>query len=129
MTHPNETLLRSAYAAFARGDVAGFFALCTPDIRFYVPGAGLLSGFHSKEEFVAKLGPAMSAVGGSFREEVIRVIASDTDGCVLAAQRATRDGKEHRWNAVHLYRIDRGKLAEFREYTDDEAAFHAAWHA
>jgi ketosteroid isomerase-like protein len=128
MASPNETLLRNAYAAFARGDVPGFLALCTPDIAFHVPGKGLLSGSHTKEQFLAALGPAMGAVAGSFREEVVRVVASDTDGCVLAAQRAERDGKEHRWNAVHLWRIVNGKLAEFREYTDDEVSFDAAWH-
>lgn len=128
MAHPNETLLRTAYAAFARGDVAGFFALCTPSITFHVPGDGLLGGRATKDEFLAKLGPAMGAVGGTFREEVVRIVASDTDGCVLAAQRAVRDGAERRWNAVHLYRIENGKLAEFREYTDDQAAFDATWH-
>jgi len=28
---------------------------------------------------------------------------------------------------VHLYRIEQGKLAEFREYTDDQTAFDAVW--
>jgi ketosteroid isomerase-like protein len=128
MSHPNATLLRHAYDLFAKGDVAGFFALCTPDIRFYVPGNGLLSGTFTTTEFVAALGPAMGAVGGTFREEVLRIVADDESACVLAAQRVLRDGKEHRWNAVHLYRIAGGKLAEFREYTDDQAAFEAAWH-
>jgi ketosteroid isomerase-like protein len=128
MTHPNESLLREGYAAFARGDVQGFFSLCTPDFRMYVPGNGLLSGTHTKDSFLAALGPAMGAVAGSFREEVVRIVANDTDACVYAAQRAERDGKTHTWNAVHLYRIAAGKLAEFRELTDDQAAFDAAWH-
>src|SRR6202167_1057408 len=128
MSHPNAALLRTAYAFFAQGDVAGFFALCKPDIRLHVPGKGLLGGTFTAGEFIAALGPAMGAVAGSFREEVLRVVADDEGGCALVAQRAERDGKEQRWNAVHLYRIAEGKLAEFREYIDDPIAFDAAWH-
>ncbi|HEV3193863.1 MAG TPA: nuclear transport factor 2 family protein [Polyangiaceae bacterium] len=128
MAHPNAALLRNAYALFAKGDVPGFFALCTPNVRLHIPGKGLLSGSFTASEFVAALGPAMAAVAGSFREEVQRVVADDENGCVLVTQRAERDGKEHRWNAIHLYRIVSGKLDEFREYTDDEVAFEAAWH-
>ena len=129
MTHTNETLLRNAYAAFAKGDVPGFLALCTDHITFHVPGNGLLSGTHTKDGFLGKLGPAMEAVKGSFREEVVRVVAGDSQGAVVAAQGAERDGKAHQWNAVHWWRIENGKLAEFWEYTDDQTAFDAAWHA
>src|ERR1700733_1834280 len=101
MSHPNGALLRSAYALFAKGDVSGFFALCTPDIRLHVPGQGLLSGTFTAAEFIAVLGPAMAAVAGTFREEVQRIVADDESGCALVAQRAERDGKEHRWNAIH----------------------------
>jgi ketosteroid isomerase-like protein len=129
MTHPNETVLRNAYSALTVGDIPGFLALCTSNITFHVPGKGLLSGVHAKEAFLAKLGPAMSAVKGSFREEVVRVVADDSQGAVLAAQRAERDGKAYEWNAVHWWRIENGMLAEFWEYTDDQSAFDAAWHA
>jgi ketosteroid isomerase-like protein len=71
----------------------------------------------------------MEALKGSFREEVVRVVAGDSHGAVVAAQRAERDGKAHQWNAVHWWRIDNGKLAEFWEYTDDQTAFEAAWHS
>ena len=129
MSHDNETTLRTAYAAFAKGDVPGFLALCTPDITFSVPGQGLLGGRHTTGEFLARLGPAMQAVAGTFREEVLGVLVSDNEGAVLVAQRAERDGKLHRWNAVHWYRIVGGKLAEFRELVDDSAAFEAAWRS
>ncbi len=128
MTHPNEALLRKAYAAFAEGDTPGFLALCTPTITFRMPGKGLLGGHHSKDVFFAKLGPAMQAVGGTFHEEVLRVVASDEEGAVMAAQGAERDGKSHRWNVLHWWRIEGGRLAEFREFVDDQLAFDAAWH-
>jgi ketosteroid isomerase-like protein len=126
--HPNEQLLRAAYSAFAAGDIPGFTRLCTPDFRMHVPGSGLLSGEHSWTEFLGLLGPAMQAVEGSFREEVVRVVASDELGAVVAAQEARRDGALHRWSAVHVWRIADGALAEFWEYLDDARAYEAAWH-
>jgi ketosteroid isomerase-like protein len=126
--HANESILRSAYLAFAKGDLAGFLELCTPDITFRVPGEGLLGGHHTKDAFLAKLGPAMQAVSGTFREEVTNIATNDDGGAVLAHQQAERDGKVHHWNAVHWWRIRNGKLSEFHEFVDDPGAFERAWH-
>ena len=123
-----ETVLRAAYDAFGRGDIAGFLAVCTPDVTFDIPGNGLLSGHLSKDAFLAKLGPAMSAVGGTFREEVLGMTVSDGAGAVLTAQRAERDGALHTWHSVHWWRFQDGKLAALRELIDDAAAFDRAWH-
>jgi ketosteroid isomerase-like protein len=128
MGHPHEKVLRDAYAAFAKGDVPGFFALCTSNITFEVPGHGLLSGRHTKDEFLSKLGPAMQAVAGTFHEEIVHAVAGDEHGAVLVAQRAQRDGKPHGWHCTHWWTFKGDKLASFREYVDDAAAFDAAWH-
>ena len=38
MAHQNEKLLRNAYAAFARGDLDGYWSACAPDFTFHVAG-------------------------------------------------------------------------------------------
>ena len=130
MSHSNEDLLRKAYELFARGQFDAFFALCDAGISFRCPGRNALSGNHpSWQAFLAVVGPMMQVTGGSFREDVLRIIANDTDGCVEIAQRVERDGKQYRWGAVHLYSIKNGKLAAFREYVDDQIAFDEAWRA
>src|ERR1700737_3404561 len=96
--HTHEGVLRNAYAAFAKGDVPGFLALCAPDITFRVPGDGLLGGSHSRDAFLAKLGPAMQAVAGTFREEIKSLVVNDDVGAVFVAQQAERDGRLHKWN-------------------------------
>ena len=128
MAHSNETVIREAYAAFAKGDVAGFLAFCTPGVTFRMPGKGLLAGKHSKEAFLEKLEPAMQALGGTFQEDILHVVASDEHGAVIMAQSGERDGKVHRWNVAQFWRIEGGRLAEFSEFTDDPAAYEAAWH-
>lgn len=127
MPNDNESLLRHAYALFAKGDIPGFLALCAPDIRFKVPGHNRLTGDHTTPSFLAALGPAMAAIGNSFREEIVHLAANDTDGFVLAAQQVQRDGKLLRWNAVHHWRIAGGKLTQFWEFVDDERTYDAAW--
>jgi ketosteroid isomerase-like protein len=123
-----EKTVRDAYAAFTRGDIPGFLALCTPDITFQVPGDGLLSGTLAKDEFLAKLGPAMQAVGGTFREEIVELVSGVESAAVLVAQQAERDGRLQRWKAVHWWGLRGGKLASFRELLDDAASFERAWH-
>ncbi|HZS39996.1 MAG TPA: nuclear transport factor 2 family protein [Polyangia bacterium] len=127
MPHLHESLLRDAYAAFARGDIPAFIAMCTPDVVFRVPGQNRLSGTHDLNRFLAVLGPAMAATGNSFREEVLALFAGDARGVVVLVQQLERDGRNYRWQCVHEWRIRDGKLAEFVEYTHDETTFNAAW--
>ena len=42
-TKVNADLIRSAYDAFSRGDIAGAFAVFAKDIRWHIPGRGPLS--------------------------------------------------------------------------------------
>jgi hypothetical protein len=82
----------------------------------------------SKDEFLAKLGAAMPAVGGTLRQEVLGITVSDDAGAALIAQRAERDGALHTWQSVHWWRFRGGKLAALCEFVDDAAAFDRAWH-
>jgi uncharacterized protein len=128
-THPNEALLRRAYALFAEGNVAGFAALCAPEIQFRVPGTTPVSGEHALGDFMARLGVALQRVKNTFRETVVHLAANDTDGFVLVAQTVERDGQPLRWNAVHRWQIAGGKLAHVWEFTDDQKTFERAWAA
>lgn len=127
--HPNEEVLRSAYRTFAEGNIPAFLQLCAPDIRFRVPGTTPMSGEHGREEFLTLLGAALGRVNNTFRETVLHLAANDTDGFVLAAQSAERDGQTLRWHAIHRWQIVNGKLAHFWEFTDDEETFERAWRA
>jgi len=70
--HDHDRILRDAYGAFARGDLAGYLSYCTPDITFTVPGDNKVSGVYSREEFgpglIAKV---MRATAGTFVEGVL----------------------------------------------------------
>ena len=128
MAHPNEEMLRRAYADFARGDLAAYLNVCTDTITFRVPGRSVVSGLFHRGEFASKMiANVMEACGGTFRETVIDVVANDTRGVVLAHHAFERHGSTRSYNTAHVYRIEHGRLATFEEYPEDLYAFDAAW--
>jgi uncharacterized protein len=128
MTHPNEATLRQAYAAFGRGDLAGYLALCADDITFRVPGRGIVAGTFTRDQFFAPfISTVMEGTGGSFRETVVDAVANETRGMVLTQHEFERKGRKHRYQTIHLYRFDHGKLTDFEEYPEDLYAFDEAW--
>ena len=128
MSHPHEDLLRSAYAAFVSGDPEGYLQHCSADITFRVPGHNPVSGTYTRAEF---LSPFISRVlelsDGTFRETVLDVLANDHCGVVLAEHEFRRGGNTHVYRTAHIYRIENGKLTDFREYPEDLYAFDKAW--
>jgi len=128
MAHPNEQLLRDAYAAFARGDLDGYWSACADDFAFNVPGASKVAGrFRGKEAFMRMIGNVMALAGGQFEEEVHDVVANDHHGVVLAIHRFPRNGQQREYRTAHVYEIRDGMLAECWEQPQDPAAFDAAW--
>ncbi|HEY7294329.1 MAG TPA: nuclear transport factor 2 family protein [Dehalococcoidia bacterium] len=128
MSHPNEAMLRKAYADFGKGDVEAYLAVCTDDFTFNVPGKAVVSGtFKGREQFLGMLGKVMEAAGGAFEETVHDVLANEEHGVVLAVHRFTRAGKPREYRTAHVYHIVDGKLAECWEQPQDQAAFEEAW--
>lgn len=129
LPHMNhDETLRSAYAAFLRGDLDGYLAHCTPDIQFTVPGRNRLAKTYTRDEFGPELITAvMTLTGGSFRETVLDVFTSDRGGVVYAEHELTRDGRPFTFRTMHLYDIVDGKLASFREIPENPYVFDEAW--
>ncbi len=128
MAHPNEELLRTAYATFARGDVEGYLAVCTDDFTFNVPGRNQMAGsYKGRDEFLRLIGKVMELSGGAFQEEVHDVLANEEHGVVLAFHRFEREGKPKEYRTAHVYHIRDGKLAECWEQPQDPTVFDDAW--
>lgn len=128
MSHPNEDMLRQAYAEFARGNLDGYLQHCTDDIKFHVPGHGPVAGTYVRAQFVTPfIGQVIELTNGTFRETVLDVVANDHRGVVLAEHEFDRGNRHHKYRTAHVYSIRAGKLAEFREYPEDLYAFDKAW--
>jgi ketosteroid isomerase-like protein len=130
MTHPNEELLREAFAAFQRGDLAAlqskYFA---EDIRYHVPGRSPVSGdYQGTDEVFAFFGRLFELSGGTLRLELHDVIANDQHGVALFTVRAEREGRQLADNEVLIaHPSPDGKAAEVWTQPGDQYASDEFW--
>lgn len=120
MLHANEDTLRTAYDAFAKGDVETVMGLLTDDIEYHIPGRSLLSGSYTgKDEVLGLFGKLMELSGGTFRIEVQDILANDEHGVTLTIERGQRDGKTLQNRAVHVWDLQDGKCTKFQGYNEE----------
>ena len=119
----NATIVEAAYAAFARGDIAGVLALLDDDVEWSSPATLPQGGhFHGKDgvgQFFQSIGASWSALALDV-ESVSEVGASQVIG-VVRADGARPDWGPSGYGAVHVFTIRDGKIVRFREYTDLDA--------
>ncbi len=129
MAHPNENLVREAFAAFGRGDIEAlrreYFA---PGIRWHFPGQSTLAGHHEGVDLVAQmLARPAELSGGTHRIELHDVIGNDEHVVALAVTRAERAGRKLEFNVVHVFNIRDGKVAEAWTHHADLYAVDEFW--
>jgi ketosteroid isomerase-like protein len=114
MAHPNEDLVREAFAAFGRGDIDAlahqYFA---ENIRWHFPGRSAVAGDHEGPARVAEMfGRLADLSGGTHRIELHDVIGNDEHVVALHTTRAERAGKKLEVNAIQVFHIHDGKVTE-----------------
>lgn len=94
MAHAHEDLLRSTTDALNAGDMQGFLAAHTPDVRFHFQGKSPLSGDHEGRESMGGLfGKMMAMLDGPPTAEIHDCLANDEHGILLVVQHLARGGK------------------------------------
>ena len=129
MAHPNEDLVREAYAAFGRGDMDAlrdkFF---TQDVRYYVtdrsPLAGDYEGVDQVLQFFARI---FEISGGTFSFELHDVLANDEHAVALVTVRGERAGKQLNDNMVQISHLRDGKAYEVWNQATDQYAQDEFW--
>lgn len=128
MAHPNEDLLRSAYDAFNRQDVATVMSLLADDIVFHISGrskqSGDFSGKNGASAYFSKVGELS---GGTHRVEIHDVLANDEHAVALLRAKAERDNKTFDMNVVHVCHVTQGKATELWILPSDQYAFDEFW--
>ena len=129
MAHPNEDLVREAFAAFGRGDVDALQRqYFDPGIRWHFPGRSPLAGDHEGVAQVAgMLGRPAELSGGTHGIEVHDVIGNDDHVVVLATARAERPGRQLEASVVHVFHVRDGKVAEAWTHHDDLYSLDEFW--
>ena len=120
MSHPNEDLMRTGYAAFGAGDVPGVLAILDPGITWTAGDHNALTSVsHGHDEVVAFLTKLFEVTGGSFTLDVQRIVADDTGAVVVSNAAATRDGVAHSWVITHVWEITNGLATSLSIFSND----------
>lgn len=112
MPHPNEQVIRRAYAAINRGDLAAFSAEFTEDAVWHGSEAQI-TGAEAIADLVAGLREASE---GTLRIELHDVLASDDHAVALQVTRAQRNGRSLVDRVVYVFHL--------RDQTITEAWFN-----
>jgi ketosteroid isomerase-like protein len=121
--HPNATLVRGAYDAFGKGDIAALDDVFAEDIRWHEPGRNQLAGDYQGRASVYELfGRLMALTEGSFRMEVRSLLADDDYTMTMVDVSAHRGQDSFTVTNVHVSRMADGKVAEFWEMSGDQYA-------
>jgi ketosteroid isomerase-like protein len=126
--HPHVTLLRGAYEAFGKGDIAALDDVFAEDIRWHEPGRNQLSGTYEGRTAVYEMfGRLMEITEGSFRMEVRTVLADDDHAVSVVDSSARRGENSFSVMNTHVSRFAGDRVAEFWETTDDQYAVDAVF--
>lgn len=127
--HPNVAKIRVAYKAFAEGDVATVADSMASDCVFHVLGHHPFQGeYKGHDEIFGFLGTLLADTAGTLTLEVEDVLANDQRATVLLRETAQRKGQSIDTREVHvLYLNPEGKITDWWELTQDQAAYDAFW--
>lgn len=126
--HPNVKLVRRCYDAFAAGDVGTLNEVVDAGVVWHEPGHSSLGGDHTGAEGLRQLLEKFGRLSdGTFKLELVDVLASPSRAVALHEMTATRgEGQLDMASAVE-FEIHRGKITEVTVYHDDTYQFDEFW--
>ena len=128
ISHPNAAAIRKAFDAFMRGDLESARRLFAPDVLWHVSGRGPLSGdFRGFDEIARWGGQLMERAAGTFREDLVDVVANDETAFQLVTYRAERNGRSIQDRSVNVYRMSEGRVVECWVLFGDTQGFDEFW--
>ena len=123
MAHPNEELVRKAFAAFSAHDIDALRAVTSSDVVWHTPGRNPLAGtYKGAEDVLGYLGRWMEATGGTLRVDVHDVVGNDEHVCAIYVSTATRGERTLRLGAILLCHVTDGRVTEVWQMNGDQYA-------
>ena len=81
--HPNVAVIRSAYEAMDKGDVAAFAALLDEDITWYESTSGMEGIYRGRDAVIAFLGQVLQQAGMQMSVSIHDILANDEHAVIL----------------------------------------------
>lgn len=127
--HPNVALMRSAYQALGRGDLAAVGEGLADDVVHHFPGRSPLAGDQrGKEALFGFWGRQFELCGGTLRVVPSHILADDEYCVALVHVSAERAGRRPlAAPGVNVGRIRDGRTVEMWSYTADQHAVDEFW--
>lgn len=126
----NVQLTKGAYAAFKRGDIAGLLNTLADDVGWFLPGPkdiipvlGQRRGRQQVAEFFSKLAELQESEQFEPREFIAQGDTVVVLGHYRWRVKSTKRVFESDW--AHVFTIRNGKITNFHEYFDTDAAVAA----
>jgi len=124
----NEAVVRRIFDAFARTEGLALRGLFAEDAVWTVPGRGVMAGVYEGREaifrFLAKLA---RETDGTYRSELVDVLASEDRAAALYGARGVRHGRTLELDQVLLFGIEGGLVRRVLALPSDPEAFEAFW--
>jgi uncharacterized protein len=116
MSDQNLDLVRGAYEAFSRGDVAGVLAVLADDVEWTVPPPlPQAVEAHGRDE-VGRFFERLVGIWQDFSVDVEDFVASGDRVCVIGRGSGTVDGKPAGYGFVHCWKLAGDRAVRFDEY-------------
>lgn len=127
--HPNAVLVRRGFERFVGGDPVGLLELFAPDAVWHVPGANATSGdYRGLEEIIAFLRRTAELTRGTYRVELLWVVADDDHAVAVYRAQGERDGaRSLDIEQALLIGVENGRWVDIRAHPLDQQAFDAFW--
>jgi len=115
----NAKLVRDAYAAFGKGDIAAVIAMLDEKVVWSsprtLPHGGEFSGTAQVGKFFEGIGAAWDSL--ALAAESVDEAGGNVIG-VLRADGKRKDGRSQSYGAVRVFAVTSSKIRSFREYVD-----------
>ena len=126
--HPNATLVRGMFEAFARNEGFALREVFADDAVWTVPGRGTMAGvYRGREQIFRFLGKLPKETDGTYRSTLIDVLASDERAAALYRASGHRHGRRLELDQLLLFTIRDGKVADVLALPSDPDAFEEFW--
>jgi ketosteroid isomerase-like protein len=123
--HPNVTIVREGFEAFAKGDTEWMDRHLADDVTWHVGGNSKWAGaYQGKENVLAFFGRQTQALGGQSPAVEVHDILGNDDHVVVLGSAAARaaDGSSADWKYVQVFHVKDGKATEVWGMAENDAA-------
>jgi ketosteroid isomerase-like protein len=124
----NEALVRRIFETFERKEGFALRGVFAPDATWTVPGRGVMTGnYRGREEIFRFLARLRKETNGTYRSELLDVLASEGRAAALYRASGSRHGRRLELDQVLLFRIEEGLVREVLALPSDPEVFEAFW--